>query len=133
MLPNTRDRAFNELTRHFPDHLLAGLFVNAPNGCVGVMADASHPNLRAAQRRQGLRGISFVARPEKIRVHRYSGIPLDLPFIFRRNMNRHNPLFGRRIALIGCGTIGSHLAKFLVQSGSGHEGGTLLLLDNQSS
>ena len=131
MLPNIRDKAFNEMTRHFPNHLLTDVFVNAPNGCVGIVANDSHPSVKAAQRRQGLQRIIH-SRIEKISVDRYSGTRVDQPFIIRRNMNKHTPLIGRSIALIGCGTIGSHLAKFLVQSGSGFEGGKLLLIDNQS-
>jgi len=130
ILPNIGGRAVNELTRRFPDHLVS-LFVNAPNGCVGILVDASLPILKGAQRRQGLQRIAQV-NAAKIGVQRYSGTRIDLPFIFGRNMNRHTPLTGRRIALVGCGTIGSHLAKFLVQSGAGHNDGTLLLLDNQT-
>lgn len=129
-VPNMGNQAISELTRRFPDHLVS-LFVNAPNGCVGIMVDASLPILKGAQRRQGLQSIAQ-ANAGKIGVQRYSGTRIDLPFIFRRNMNRHAPLTGRRIALVGCGTIGSHLAKFLVQSGAGHEDGTLIVLDNQT-
>lgn len=130
MLPNTGDRAINELTRQFPDHLVS-LFVNAPNGCVGILVDTSLPILQGAQRRQGLQRIAKV-NSAKIGVQRYGGARIDLPFIFRRNMNSHTPLTGRHIALVGCGTIGSHLAKLLVQSGAGHDDGALLLLDNQA-
>lgn len=130
ILPNSGKRAVNELTGRFPDHLVS-LFVNAPNGCVGISVDASQPILKSAQRRQGLQRIAQ-ANAAKIGVQRYSGTRINLPFIFRRNMNSHAPLTGRRIALVGCGTIGSHLAKFLVQSGAGHDDGTLLLLDNQT-
>ena len=128
-LQGTRSRAVEKLTSQFPKHLIP-LFVNAPNGCVGVMVEPSAV-VRSAQRRVGLRRI-VQANRGKISVERYSGARADLPFIFQRNMNKHAPLFGRNIALIGCGTIGSHLAKFLVQSGAGHEGGRLLLLDNQT-
>lgn len=130
MMPNTGNRAVNELTGRFPDHLVS-LFVNAPNGCVGILVDANQPILKGAQRRRGLQRIAH-ANLAKIGVQRYSGTRIDLPFIFRRNMNGHTPLIDRRIALVGCGTIGSHLAKFLVQSGAGHDDGTLLLLDNQT-
>ena len=130
ILSDTGKRAINELTGRFPDHLVS-LFVNAPNGCVGILVDASQPILKGAQRRQGLQRIAQ-ANAAKIGVQRYSGTRIDLPFVFRRNMNSHTPLTGRRIALVGCGTIGSHLAKFLVQSGAGHDDGTLLVLDNQT-
>ena len=129
MVSDTQSRAIDELTRQFPDQP-APLFVNAPNGCVGIMVDASHHILKGAQRPKGLKRI-LQTHAAKIGIERHSGTRIDLPFIFRRNMNRHSPLTGRRIALIGCGTIGSHLAKFFVQNGAGHEDGTLFLLDNQ--
>jgi molybdopterin/thiamine biosynthesis adenylyltransferase len=129
VLPNSREAAMRALARHLPPRLVS-LFVCAPNGCVGVMLDDSSPFIKAAQRPQGLHRI-IRGNADKIDVRRYSGTRIDLRFIFERNMNKRISLIGRRIALIGCGTIGSHLAKFLVQSGAGHEGGTLLLLDNQ--
>lgn len=130
VIPCAGKRAIEELSARYPDRPIP-LFVNGPNGCVGVSVDARHPVLGGAQRRQGFERIA-TAKAGRIEVERYSGSPIDLPFIFGRNMNRHSPLTARRIALIGCGTIGSHLAKFLVQNGAGHADGTLLLLDNQS-
>lgn len=130
IVPSAGGRAMKELSVRFPDPPIP-LFVCASNGCVGVSIDARHPVLRGAQRREGFERIAS-AKAASIEVERYSGKPIDLPFIFGRNMNRHSPLTARRIALVGCGTIGSHLAKFLVQNGAGHGDGTLLLLDNQS-
>ena len=129
-IPKASDKAYKELTGQFPEHLYCGLFVAAPNGCVGIMLDEKKPHRKAAQRRQALDRI-VRDRAEKLRVNRYSGTRIDMSFILSRNMNRQETLAGRRFALIGCGTIGSHLAKFMVQSGAGHEGGTLLLVDNQ--
>ena len=130
VLPNTSDRAFRELTGRFPSHLLCGLFVAAPNGCIGITLDTTHGLKKAAQRRQALDRI-VRDRAERLHVNRYSGLRIDMPFILGRNMIRPRTLAGRRIAIIGCGTIGSHLAKFMVQSGAGHDGGTLLLVDDQ--
>ena len=100
-------------------------------GCVGISVGARVAVLKGAQRREGFRRIARI-NAGRVEVERHGGARIDLLFIFGRNMNKQSPLIGRRIALIGCGTIGSHLAKFLVQSGAGHEGGTLVLLDNQS-
>ena len=129
MVPGEIDHAIEELSHGFPGPPVA-LFVKAENGCVGISVSARDAVLRGAQRREGFRRIARV-NAGRIGIERYSGTRIDLLSIFGRNMHKQLPLTGRRIALIGCGTIGSHLAKFLVQSGAGHEGGTLLLLDNQ--
>jgi len=47
-------------------------------------------------------------------------------------MNKQPNLSGKKITLVGCGTIGSHLAKMLAQSGAGYgDGGRLTLIDQQ--
>lgn len=127
--PGKRRAILEELALPHPK-LPAIIFVNAPNGCVGIAVNPSAVTLKSAQRREGLLQLLDVhsARTQLIR---YSGERFDLSHVFSRNMNNQKPLLTRRIALIGCGTIGGHLAKLLVQSGAGHEGGTLLLLDNQ--
>ena len=130
MVPGGTERALEELSSGFPGAPVP-LFVRAENGCVGISVGPKEPVLRGAQRRQGFRRIAQT-NAHKVKVERHSGTRIDLPSIFGRNMHKQSPLTGRRIALIGCGTIGSHLAKFLVQSGAGHEGGALLLVDNQS-
>jgi molybdopterin/thiamine biosynthesis adenylyltransferase len=107
------------------------VFLHAPNGCVGIRIMLSD-----VQRRSGFRPVTPIdrvrTRPETCEVTRLSGSAADLPHIFERNMHDQNPLTATNITLIGCGTIGSHLAKMLVQSGAGHLGGRLLLVDNQS-
>ncbi len=129
MIPGARDRALAELAATFPKAPPA-IFANAPNGCVGIVVRIPSTLMKAAQRRQGFERI-LRTNSSKVALERYSGRRVDLDFIFKRNMKRHPPLVGRRIAVIGCGTIGGHLAKLLVHSGAGHGDGSLLLLDNQ--
>ena len=130
MVPGGTERALKELSSGFPGAPVP-LFVAAENGCVGISVSANAAALRGAQRPEGFARIAQ-ASAGRIEVERYSGARIDLPAIFGRNMFKQSPLTGRCIALIGCGTIGSHLAKFLVQSGAGHDGGALLVVDNQS-
>ena len=130
MVPGGTERAIEELSAEFPGAPVP-LFVKAENGCVGISVGARVAVLKGAQRREGFRRIARI-NAGRVEVERHGGARIDLLSILGRNMNKQSPLIGRRIALIGCGTIGSHLAKFLVQSGAGHEGGTLVLLDNQS-
>lgn len=127
-IPGSRERAFTEISGGFPQ--LTPLFVRAPNGCVGIAAEPKPVLLKAAQRRQGMKRL-LAANADKISVRRFSGSRFDIDFIFGRNMPDKTSLGGRRLALIGCGTIGSLLAKFLAHSGAGQNDGTLLLLDNQ--
>ena len=130
MVPGRKERALNEISSAFPG-APAPVFVKAENGCVGIAIDARSGTLMAAQRKQGFKRIVRVGAA-RIEVERFSGARIDLKSIFRRNLFMQSPLSGRHIALIGCGTIGSHLAKFLVQNGAGHGDGTLLMVDNQA-
>jgi len=61
---------------------------------------------------------------------RANGQPADPGYVFARNMGGRRNLAGKKIALIGCGTIGGFLAHQLAQSGAGADGGRLLLVDN---
>lgn len=64
-----------------------------------------------------------------VKISGYVGVPVDGDYIFSRNLGRMNNLAGRRILLIGCGTIGGFLAQQLAQSGAGAGGGCLTLVD----
>jgi len=103
-------------------------FLHAPNGCVGIRIPIRHTPRSAASRKIGLRQLLADRQP----IERLSGSRFDPQFIFERNMHKQQSLAGKRIALVGCGTIGSHLSKMLVQSGAGHCGGAFMLLDNQT-
>jgi len=129
VLPKSRERAISEIASPFPKAPSA-VFVNAPNACVGIRLDARPALFKAAQRLVGFKRL-LDANAEKVIVQRYFGTRFDNDFIFKRNMTQKSSLTGRRLAVLGCGTIGGLLAKFLVHSGAGHGDGTLLLLDNQ--
>ncbi len=60
-----------------------------------------------------------------------SVIRLDDRYIVERNIPGQETLSGKRILLIGCGTIGGYLADMLVKAGAGICGGVLQLVDNQ--
>jgi molybdopterin/thiamine biosynthesis adenylyltransferase len=66
-----------------------------------------------------------------IELERWRGFPIDAGFLYGRNLGSAKGLAGKKIGLIGCGTIGSFLALQLAQSGAGSMGGRLVLFDNQ--
>ena len=57
-------------------------------------------------------------------------VRMDDHYIVERNQPGRNSLMGKKIILIGCGTIGGYLADLLVKSGAGMGGGELLLVDS---
>lgn len=57
-------------------------------------------------------------------------IRLDDSYIAQRNVPSQSTLARKRIALVGCGTIGGYLADMLVKAGCGASGGKLTLVDN---
>ena len=109
----------------------AMLFVRGPNGCVGGLA-CPPESWQPTKRDPGLLARMLRARPERVPVHRLRGNPADTGHVMARNLAGAPTLAGRRIALVGCGTIGGHLAKFLAQSGAGYGGGRLDLVDGET-
>ncbi|WP_448693981.1 ThiF family adenylyltransferase [Pseudomonas rhizophila] len=55
---------------------------------------------------------------------------LDDKYLSERNIPGQATLAGKRIGLIGCGTIGGFLAEMLVKAGAGTSTGELTLIDN---
>ena len=65
---------------------------------------------------------------DKIQIRRLTGAPMDFDYMLGRNLGDRPGLAGLRIVLVGCGTIGGHLARHLAQSGAGRHG-LLTLVD----
>jgi molybdopterin/thiamine biosynthesis adenylyltransferase len=57
---------------------------------------------------------------------------LDDTYLSKRNIPGQTTFSGKRIGMIGCGTIGGFLAEMLVKAGAGTGGGELLLIDNDT-
>jgi hypothetical protein len=53
---------------------------------------------------------------------------MDADYMLGRNLGSRPGLAGLRVVLVGCGTIGGHLARYLAQSGAGRHG-CLTLVD----
>jgi molybdopterin/thiamine biosynthesis adenylyltransferase len=63
------------------------------------------------------------------KVHPMMAIPIDDRYTTQRNNPGRSTLGGKRVGLVGCGTIGGFLAELLLKAGAGLEGGELALLD----
>jgi hypothetical protein len=125
-LPN---RLLNGIATNWPAAM--EFLIRAPNGFVGGRLVLPTLLLQSVQRS------AFLTRAlpkwaNEIQIERISGSPVDVGFMYQRNMGDRLNLSGKRIALIGLGTIGGFLAKFLAQSGGGTADGQLLFIDNQN-
>jgi len=105
--------------------------LSAPNGRFFVSAEIAKayrkPEFLQHRRFKMPTMLSRVAGAVKIA--RYVGVPVDSDYIFSRNLGRMKSLAGKRILLIGCGTVGGFLAQHFAQSGAGADGGQLTLVD----
>lgn len=73
-------------------------------------------------------------QPKRSVLHSQEAMPLsvvriDDRYMAQRNIPSRQTLAGKRIALIGCGTIGGYLAEMLVKAGAGTSGGQLTFVD----
>lgn len=81
-------------------------------------------------RRQNLPQV-LKSETAEVPLERWRGVPIDAEFLYGRNLGSLKSLAEKKVALIGCGTIGSFLALQLAQSGAGSKAGRLVLFDNQ--
>lgn len=98
------------------------VFLAAENAILGfeldLPADLATGVRRGSIRKDKLRGIAGL-QSSRIGLSRLGGKWAGIDRVVRRNMGTAKNLEGLSVAVIGCGTIGSHLAKFLAQSGAG--------------
>lgn len=125
---NLAERLLKSLSAAWPSQMY--FIIHAPNASVGGSLDLPRLLGKSIQRPQFLQR-ALTSWDSKIAVNRISGSRMDASFVHGRNMNNQPNLGGKRVALVGVGTIGGFLAKFLAQSGAGTAQGQLLLLDNQ--
>jgi len=74
----------------------------------------------------------FLLESEKGRrspIKRFTPYRIDNEFILTRGRGDQAALAGKKIVLVGCGTIGGYLAHLLVRGGAGSQAGELILVD----
>ena len=107
------------------------LLIAASNALIGFRAEKT-PLIRKSEQ-GGFRPLSMpvVWKKEAHRVplETFHCVPASHEEMTARNLNGAAPLAGRRLALIGCGTIGGYLARALVQLGAG-QAESFLLIDH---
>ncbi len=86
--PGKRKAVLEELARPHPKSP-AVIFVNAPNGCVGIAVNPPAVTLKSAQRREGLLQL-LDAQSARTQLIRYSGERFDLSHVFSRNRTIRN-------------------------------------------
>lgn len=64
-----------------------------------------------------------------LKVMPVSVIRIDDQYLAQRNIPKSRTLAGKKIVLVGCGTIGGYLSDMLVKAGAGTCGGKLTLVD----
>ncbi|UYO55182.1 ThiF family adenylyltransferase [Rhodopseudomonas palustris] len=106
--------------------------LSAPNGRFFIMAEIPQayrtPEILKNRR---LRIGAFLKRISGlVSISAHAGVSIDEGYVFSRNLGGMNHLAGKRILLIGCGTIGGFLSQQLVQSGAGTGGGRLTIVDD---
>jgi len=108
------------------------VFIFAPNGVVGAQVQIPPIWKKAIEERPQSMARFLDKRRDALGIQRMFGEPIDPDFLYSRNMRNKKSFAGLSITLVGCGTIGSHLAKMLAQSGAGYgEKASLTLIDEQ--
>lgn len=107
------------------------LLIVASNAIIGFRAEKTPLVKKSEQggfRESALPGI-WKKEAGRVRLQTFHCVPASHDEITARNLDKAAPLTGKRLAMIGCGTIGGYLARALVQLGAG-QGAELLLIDH---
>jgi molybdopterin/thiamine biosynthesis adenylyltransferase len=73
---------------------------------------------------------SILGRSSQIEIVRCIPLRIDSRYLVERNLrDDERALLGKRILLVGCGTIGGHIAHALARAGAGFGGGALIAAD----
>jgi molybdopterin/thiamine biosynthesis adenylyltransferase len=119
-------------TRSGEDHR-QWICLSAPNGRFFIFAEigTAYRTTEILKNRRARLSETLQHIQDAVKISGYVGIPVDQEYVFSRNMSGGmKSLAGKRVLLIGCGSVGGFLAQQLGQSGAGAAGGQLTLVDN---
>lgn len=102
---------------------LEDILLAAPNAIVGWRSRLEGTLALIHAKPKGFRPnflrTTLASRTKEVMLKHESATEADLRFCVGRNLDGRTGLIGKRVALIGCGTIGGYLAHLLVQNGAG--------------
>jgi molybdopterin/thiamine biosynthesis adenylyltransferase len=100
------------------------IVIESPLMTYGFAVLFDHQPLTQKTKRTDRRDSSYGLKAMPVSV-----IRIDDRYLAQRNIPKSKTLAGKRIALVGCGTIGGYLSDMLVKAGAGTCGGKLTLVD----
>lgn len=107
------------------------LMLDAPNTKAAVLIPKTLPKGLAINKPERL---LFGKHAKKVEIFRMGIYPLDESSLISRNapssqVDDTPDLSGKRVLLLGCGSVGSHIAELVARHGAGRLGGELALAD----
>ncbi|TAL86968.1 MAG: hypothetical protein EPN74_03130 [Rhodanobacter sp.] len=125
-----QDRLGHDLK--YLDRPILFLMIQSPAGWLGLTIELGDKSRRILGKRKPTNYRQWLHRHgQEVAITRLSVSDWSPEFVYARNLGlEQKNLFGQRITLIGGGSIGSHLAKTLVQMGAGQgKHGRLRIVD----
>jgi molybdopterin/thiamine biosynthesis adenylyltransferase len=107
----------------------------APNGTVGfelLVSSRGKAQVAALKRPEGWRRFLGGSVAAALPIKRDHGYRADIEYALSRNADGGSTLSGKQLVLVGCGSIGGYLARALCQLGAGRDGGSLVLIDDDT-
>lgn len=110
------------------------IFLGTPGGVVGIRLGATSIGPKEREPFSKRTAARFMRNPLLTvrKCSRLTGIPAQIDELLHRNSTQFDSLAGKKVVLVGCGAIGSHLAFLLVQNGAGLGKGRLLIVDHDT-
>jgi molybdopterin/thiamine biosynthesis adenylyltransferase len=106
------------------------VLITTPGLFYGVLVKLKDVKKKLRSPRENVAPSAMRARLNSRPISLLSVYRIDDRYVTSRNQPNRRTLAGKKIALVGCGTIGGYLAEMLVKAGAGLEGGELWLLDD---